>query len=83
MDDTFVNIKSVHKNEFLDEINSIDEGIQFIAENAVADGSLPFLYTLVMHQPDGSLTATVFRKPTYTDWYLQWDSHHAIFANTV
>ena len=39
-----------------------------------------FLDTLVISQPDGSLTTMVFRKPIYTDQYLQWDSHHAISA---
>ena len=25
---------------------------------------------------DGTLTSKVYRKPTHTDQYLQWDSHH-------
>ena len=36
------------------------------------------LDTLVTPQSDGSLTTTVYRKPTHTNQYLQWDSHHAI-----
>ena len=74
----FVVIKSAYKNEFLDHINSIDEGIQFTAENTRADCSMPFLDTLVIPQPDDSLTTTLFRKPTHTDQYLQSDSYHAI-----
>ena len=27
---------------------------------------------------DGSLATTVFRKPTHTDLYVQWGTHHAI-----
>ena len=27
-------------------------------------------------QEDGTLTSKVYRKPTHTDLYLQWDSHH-------
>ena len=80
VDDTFVVIKSVHKEKFLIHINSIDEVIWFTAENTIADGCMPFLDTLVIPQPDGSLLTTVYRKPTYTDQYLQWDSHHAIAA---
>ena len=80
VDDTFAVIKLTHKDEFLQHINSIDKGIEFTAENTKADGSMPFLDTLVIPQPDGSLMTTVFRKPTHTDQYLQWDSHHAISA---
>ena len=78
--DTFVVIKSTHKDVFLQHITSIDEHMQFAAENTKADGSMPFLDTLVIPQSDGSLMTTVFRKPTHTDQYLQWDSHHAISA---
>ena len=39
---------------------------------------MPFLDTLVTPQSDGSLATTVYRKPTHTNQYLQWDSHHAI-----
>ena len=39
---------------------------------------MPFLDTLVTPQSDGSLATTVYRKPTHTKQYLQWDSHHAI-----
>ena len=80
VDDTFVVIKSAHKEEFFNHINSIEEGIQFTAENTRADGSVPFLDTLVTPQADGSLLTTVYRKPTHTNQYLQWDSYHAISA---
>ena len=80
MDDTFVVINVVHKDEFLQCINSIDEGIQFTSASTKVDGSMPFLDTLVIPQSDGSLMTTVYRKPTHTDQYLQWDSHHALSA---
>ena len=76
----FFVIKSTHRDEFLKHINCIDEGIQFTAENTKADGSMPFLDTLVIPQSEGSLITTAFRKPTHTDHYLQWDSCHAISA---
>ena len=77
--DTFVVIKSTHK-EFLKQINSIDEGIQFTTVNTKADGSMTFLDTLVILQFDGSLMTTVLRKPTHTYQYLLWDSLHAVSA---
>ena len=37
-----------------------------------------FLDTLVIPQPDGSLSTTGYRKPTHHDIYMQWDCHHTI-----
>ena len=54
----------------------MDPSILFTIEDAKQDGSMPFLDTLVTPQEDGTLTANVYRKPTHTDLYLQWDSHH-------
>ena len=39
---------------------------------------MPFLDTLVTINEDGSLNTGVYIKPTHTDLYLQWDSHHSI-----
>ena len=33
---------------------------------------------LMTPDEDGRLNTTVYRKPTHTDQYLHWDSHHAI-----
>ena len=80
VDDTFVVIKTSHKEEFFKHIHSIEDSIQFTAEDTKADGSLPFLDALVTPQADGTLSTSVYRKPTHTNQYLQWDSHHAISA---
>ena len=39
---------------------------------------MPFLETLVIPKPDGSFTTTMYRTPTHTDLYMQWDSYHTI-----
>ena len=39
---------------------------------------MPFLDILITPEEDGNLSTSVFRKPTHTDQYLQWDSHHTI-----
>ena len=78
VDDTFVVIKAAHKQEFLDHINSIDHHIQFTSEDSKPDGSMPFLDMMITPKEDGRLSTTVYRKPTHTDLYLQWDSHHSI-----
>ena len=43
-------------------------------------GPFLFLDTLVMPQADNSLSITVYCKPTHTDQYLQWNSHHNLFT---
>ena len=80
VDDTFVVMESSRKEEFLDHINNMDPHIQFTTEDAKPDGSLPFLDTKVLIQPDNSLLTLVYQKPTHTYLYLQWDSHHQLSA---
>ena len=57
-----------------------DPAIRFTVEDNKEDGSIPFLDTIVKPEADGSLSITVYRKPTHTDQYLQWDSHHHLSA---
>ena len=78
MDDTFVIQEEKYKDEFFQHINTLEDNIKFTAETTKADGSIPFLDTLVTPRGDGSLETKVYRKPTHTNQYLQWDSHHAI-----
>ena len=78
VDDICVIIKEAHKQEFLEHINSIDPHIQFTSEDSKPDGSMPFLDMLITPTEDGRLNTTVYRKPTHTDMYLKWDSHHPI-----
>ena len=80
MDDTFVIHKEVNKQAFLQHINSVDHAIKFTVEDNKEDGSIPFLDTIVKPEADGTLAITVYRKPTHTDQYLQWDSHHHLSA---
>ena len=80
VEDTFVINQKAKEDSFFNHINSIDNKIQFTKEASRSDGSMPFLYTLVTINGDGSLNTKVYRKPTHTDLYLQWDSHHSIAA---
>ena len=80
VDDTFVVIESAKKEKFLEHINKMDPHIQFTTEDAKADGSIPFLETIVMPQSDNSLLTSGYIKPTHRDLYLQWDSHHHMSA---
>ena len=80
VDDTFVIHKEVNKQGFLQHINSVDPAIKFMVEDNKEDGSIPFLDTTFKPEADGTLSITVYRKPTHTDQYLQWDSHHHLSA---
>ena len=80
VDDTLVIHKEADKQGFLQHINSVDPAIRFTVEDNKEDGSIPFLDTIVKPEADGSLSITVYRKPTHTDQYLQWDSHHHLSA---
>ena len=61
---------------FLDHINNIDPAFRFTTEGNQENGSILILDTLVEPEADNSLTTTMYHKPTHTDQYLQWDSHH-------
>ena len=80
MDDTLVIQKEVNKQNFLQHINSVDPAIQFTVEDIKEDGAIPFMDTIVKPETDGKLSITVYRKPTHTNQYLQWDSHHHLSA---
>ena len=55
VDHTCVITEATKKEGFLEHINSIDPYIHFTTEDAKADGSIPFLDTIVMPLPDNSL----------------------------
>ena len=78
VDDTFVILETAYKEGFFHHINSLDSLFKFTVENNRDDGSIPFLDTLITLNNDGSLQTKVYRKPTHTNQYLKWDSHHAI-----
>ena len=78
VDDTLTIMKSSQVESFLNHLNSIDHHIQFTKEESRPDGSMPFLDILITPKEDGSLSTTVYRKPTHTDLYLQWDNNHTI-----
>ena len=80
MDDKWVIQKQAQKQAFLDHINSINSAIKFTMEGTQGNGAIPFLDTLVTPLADNSLPFKVYHKPTHTDQYLQWDSHHSLSA---
>ena len=75
VDDTFCVMKKTDVEGFLDHLNSIRPTISFIMEQE-EDGKLPFLDTLLDYKSDGSLDVSIYRKPTHTNRYLHFSSHH-------
>ena len=58
----------------LNHLNSIDPYINFTTEPLNNQGAIPFLNTFP--RPSGSEIITVYRKPTHTDRYLDFNSNH-------
>ena len=65
-------------NKLQEHLNSIDPHIRFIIELPGTDG-LPFLDNLTNPTPN-SIESTVYRKPTHTNRYLDYNSNHLISA---
>ena len=75
MDDTFTILDRDRVDSFLQHLNSQQPTIRFTMET-VNDNKIAFLDASVSREPDGRLTTTVYRKPTHTNQYLAYDSHH-------
>ena len=65
-------------NQLQEHLSSIDPHIKFTIELPGTDG-LPFLDNLSKATPN-SIESTVYRKPTHTDRYLDYNSNHPISA---
>ena len=65
-------VDSLHQH-----LNSVDPNIQFTVEKE-KDGQLAFLDILLSRDSEGSISTSVYRKPTHTDQYLNFQSHHPV-----
>ena len=82
VDDVFSIIPKGKRDILLNYLNSIDPHIKFTVEQPNAEGAIPFLDTFP--QPKGeNITVSVYRKPTHTDRYLDFNSSHPISAKKL
>ena len=82
VDDTCWALKACHIDDFHRHINTIEATIQFTVERE-SDAQLAFLDVLVIWNPDRTLVTNVYRKPTHTDRYFNFQSHHPIAHKIV
>lgn len=76
VDDSHTCLKKDQVDEFHQHLDSINPSIQFTLELEDTKGQgLPFLDTITTRRGT-QLEVNVYRKPTHTDRYLDFNSHH-------
>ncbi|XP_021965743.1 uncharacterized protein LOC110860936 [Folsomia candida] len=75
VDDSNGCIKAGKKDSILQSLNSFHPSIQFTCETEESR-KLPFLDVLISRDEDGTIHRQVYRKPTHTGRYLNYNSFH-------
>ena len=70
VDGVYSILKRMHLENFFHHINNLHQNIKFTTEEE-SNGELAFLDTLLKR-----ISVLVYRKPTHTDQYLHYSSHH-------
>ena len=73
-------LKQDQMDIMFNHINNMDDHIEFTMECPDNERIIPFLDTKCTRNPNHTIHATVHRKPTHTDRYLDWNSNHPIYA---
>ena len=77
VDDVYAVMEKTEVEPFHDYLNTISTSIKFTIE-LEKSVQLAFLDVSVQQTKDGSLATSVYRKPTHTNRYLQYSSHHPV-----
>ncbi|XP_072017464.1 uncharacterized protein [Amphiura filiformis] len=79
VDDILEIVKEDQVENLTTHLNQTDptDSIKFTFEKE-QERSIPFLDTLIVRKPDGSVKLLVYRKATHTDQYLNFASHHPV-----
>ena len=75
VDNVCCSILECDVNVLLVHLNLIEPSVQFTCE-IEENRYLPYLDILLKHNLDGTISTTVYRKPTRTERYLDLSSHH-------
>ena len=75
VDDVIAVVKKDGGQPLLEHLNGQHPRIKFTMEEE-KDGSLPFMDIKFTRTPQGKLMREVYQKPTHTNRYVQFDSHH-------
>jgi len=73
VDDTCTALPRSWCQELLEHLDSIEATFTLEVES---EGKLPFLDVFLQHHGNGSISTSEIRKPTHTDKYLDFTSHH-------
>ena len=79
VDDILNKVKSGTTETLTSHLNTQDptDNVKFTNEES-QDGKLPYLDVKLIVNDDGSVRLQIYRKPTHTDQYLMFDSHHPL-----
>ena len=79
VDDVLEIVRKGEVDNLTEHLNKVDptNSIKCTYEEE-QDGAIPFLDTIIMRKPDGSVKLCIYRKKTHTDQYLQFFSHHPL-----
>ena len=75
VDDVLTIVKKGTQDCLLNHLNSIDPNIKFTTEPPNDQGTMPFLDTFP-RLSGNEIISSVYRKPTHTDRYLDFNSNH-------
>ena len=78
LDDTFTVLHQYNVEVVTEHINIIDPDIKFTIERHEKDSKLPFMDLCTHILDDGSTKITIYMKPTHTNQYLNFKSHHPL-----
>ena len=79
VDDVFSIVRKSNLHYFFQHINSLHPKTKFTMETE-ENSQLPFLDTFIQRNSDNTISIRVYRKPTKTDQYLKFTSHHLVRA---